>query len=235
MKALLVTNPDNPLGRVAPAEEVGRLIEWARDRGLHVVLDEVYALSVFGDATFTSGASLVDDLGEDLHVVWSVSKDLAMSGLRAGALVTGNARLLEALEHLAMWAAVSGDTQALLVDLLSDDAWVDDFVAENQRRLGEAYAGVTDVLERAGLAFHPADAGFFLLLDLRDHLDAPSWEAESRLWERILDGCNVNLTPGSACRAPEPGFFRLVFASVPTPSVTVGVRRLVTFLDRPPA
>ena len=61
----------------------------------------------------------------------------------------------------------------------------------------------------------PADAGFFVVCDLRRFLTAPTFEAEHALWRRILDDANVNITPGAACRIVEPGFFRLCYAAVP--------------------
>lgn len=226
VKALLYTNPDNPTGRVAPVEEVDAVLAWARARGLHVVLDELYSLCGFRGRPFVSGASRVDELGERIHVVWSFSKDLAMSGVRTGVLVTGNREVLDVVGALALWAAVPGTTQALLGDLIADDAWVGRFVAATRRRLGAAYAQVAAALDEHGLPYVPAEAGFFLLLDLRALLEEPSWDAEERLWRALLEERNVNLTPGAACRAPEPGFFRLVFSCVSSDAAVEGVRRL---------
>ena len=58
VRALLFTTPNNPLGRVYEPHEVTAVMEWAESRGVHLVLDEIYALSVFGERKFTSGASL---------------------------------------------------------------------------------------------------------------------------------------------------------------------------------
>ena len=68
------------------------------------------------------------------------------------------------------------------------------------------------------------------LLGLRGHLDAPTWEAEDALWQRILDDAGVNLTPGSACRNPEPGFLRVCFAAAPTETVLVAIDRIAAVL-----
>ncbi|MBD3857708.1 MAG: aminotransferase class I/II-fold pyridoxal phosphate-dependent enzyme, partial [Acidobacteria bacterium] len=46
IKALLFTSPDNPLGTVASPEEISRVLAWADGRDLHVIFDEIYALSV---------------------------------------------------------------------------------------------------------------------------------------------------------------------------------------------
>lgn len=62
-KALLFTSPNNPLGTVYPRQEIEEIVRWARQARIHVVFDEVYALSVFGDATFTSVAEVMPELG----------------------------------------------------------------------------------------------------------------------------------------------------------------------------
>jgi aspartate/methionine/tyrosine aminotransferase len=76
----------------------------------------------------------------------------------------------------------------------------------------------------------PAEAGFFVLVDLRRFLSSPTWEAEDQLWRRILNETRVNLTPGSACHVGEPGFFRLCYAGLPTETVEVGVQRIAQLL-----
>ena len=83
VKALLFTNPDNPLGRIASAEDIGRIVDWAEARNIHVVFDEIYALSVFGETPFTSVAALRPSLGDHVHIVWAFSKDFGASGCAA--------------------------------------------------------------------------------------------------------------------------------------------------------
>jgi aspartate/methionine/tyrosine aminotransferase len=226
IRALLYTNPDNPLGRVASRSELEVLVAWARGTGVQLVVDEIYALSVFGASPFTSVASLGESLGEDVHVVWAFSKDFAMSGLRCGVLVTQNSDVRAAVASQAVWGSVSTLTQAVLSAMLEDDAWIGRYLAAMRGRLGAMHAAVTAALAAAGIRHIPAEAGFFVLVDLREFLDEPTWEAEDRLWRRLLDEGNVNLTPGSACRIVEPGFFRLCYAALPVDHVIEGIRRL---------
>ena len=42
---LLLTNPHNPLAVIYKPEVLRRTVQWARKKGLHVIVDEVYALS----------------------------------------------------------------------------------------------------------------------------------------------------------------------------------------------
>ncbi len=233
VKVLLFTSPNNPLGFVYTAEEIAEVLDWAEAAGVHVVFDEIYALSVFGDRPFTSCAQLRRRLGDWVHIIWAFSKDFGASGLRCGLLVSENEQLLKAVDILSNWASVSGHTQYLLGEVVSDEIWVDSYLARARGALGDAYQRVTVALEDQAIPYIPAGAGFFLVCDLRQYLREPTWEAERDLWWRLLEEGNVNLTPGEACHSAEPGFFRLCFASMPTDAVVTGVRRMGGILSRP--
>jgi aspartate/methionine/tyrosine aminotransferase len=232
VRALLLTTPDNPLGRVYSASELDEILGWAEGRGLHVVVDEIYALSVFGERTFTSCAGLRDSLGDRIHVVWAFSKDFGASGLRCGVLVSENEAVNAAVDALAYWACCSGHTQHLLGELVADDTWIDGYVARMQALLRDANDRLAGRLDAGGIPFVPAEAGVFVLLDLRSFLTRPTWEAEHELWRRILDEGRVNVTPGSACHIGEPGFMRLCYAGQPMETMEIGVERLVGVVSR---
>jgi len=226
VKVLLFTTPNNPLGTVYTADEIIEVLTWARDRGLHVVFDEIYALSVFGEKAFTSCASVLPALGEFVHIVWAFSKDFGASGLRCGVLVSENRAVNAAVDAFAYWACCSGHTQYLLGEMISDDAWIDGYIHSMQCLLGGAHGRLAEMLDDGGVPRIPAEAGVFALLDLRSYLTDQTWEAEHALWLRILDGADVNLTPGAACHVGEPGFMRLCYAGLPIETVEVGFERL---------
>ncbi|KAG2417905.1 hypothetical protein HFD88_001004 [Aspergillus terreus] len=50
IRALVLTYPGNPLGQCCSAEALRRCAKFCHDRGLHLICDEVYALSYFGAA-----------------------------------------------------------------------------------------------------------------------------------------------------------------------------------------
>jgi aspartate/methionine/tyrosine aminotransferase len=159
-------------------------------------------------------------------VVWAFSKDFALNGLRCGVLVSENPEVRAAAASQAMWGSVSSLTQVVLGDLIADEEWTDTYLAEMRSRLRSIHHALTDALTGAHIPHLPADAGFFVLIDLREFLEEATWEAEERLWRRVLEEANVNLTPGSACRISEPGFFRLCFAPVPLEASLEGVARI---------
>ncbi|PRW59463.1 1-aminocyclopropane-1-carboxylate synthase [Chlorella sorokiniana] len=63
VKALLITNPNNPLGTIYSDETIKEAIAWCLDNRVHYISDEVYALSVFKEhARFTSALLLAQQL-----------------------------------------------------------------------------------------------------------------------------------------------------------------------------
>ena len=64
----------------------------------------------------------------------------------------------------------------------------------------------------------------------RQWLPEDSWAGEAQLWEGICDSCKVILTPGEACHAPAPGYFRLCFAWCARQALEAAVGRLVRHL-----
>ncbi len=224
--ALLLTNPSNPTGRIHTTTEIREAVDWARSVGIHVVINEIYALSTHGDTPFVPTGSVVDALRDDIHFVWAFSKDFALSGLRCGVLTSHNDDVRSAISELAYWSVVSGDTQHLLDTMLRDDAWMSRYLTTMRARLADSYSRTTGALTAAGIPYMAADAGLFVLCDLRGFLADPTWEAEQALWRRFIDEANVNLTPGAACHIDEPGFMRLCFAVEPADIVVGAIDRI---------
>lgn len=226
ISALLLTNPSNPTGKIHSPTEIRTAVDWARSVGIHIVVNEIYALSVHGDTPFVPTGSILDALRDDIHFVWAFSKDFALSGLRCGVLTSHNDDVRSAVSELAYWSGVSGDTQHLLATMLADKSWLDRYLTTMRLRLADSYDRTTSALAVAGIPYEPADAGLFVLCDLRRFLSEPTWEAERTLWKRIVDEANVNLTPGSACHIREPGFMRLCFAVEPADTVVEAIERV---------
>ena len=226
VRALIFTSPDNPLGRVYRPEQIEEVISWCEKRGIHLLVDEVYALSVFGETPFTSVASVRQSLGDHIHLVWAFSKDFAVSGLRCGVIYTENEELGRSLSVQAMWSSVSGDTQHLLATMVSDREWVDLYLGEMRDTLARAQRRTVAALDAIGVPYIESGAGFFVLCDFRAFLEEQTWEAEHHLWTTFLEKTGVNLTPGSACRIGEPGFMRLCFAAEETDTVVTGIEKL---------
>jgi 1-aminocyclopropane-1-carboxylate synthase len=68
-------------------------------------------------------------VSSDLAVVWAMSKDFGGSGLRAGVLMTGNEKLKQSMSNISVFSGVSHPMQLMIADVLSDENWVDNYLA----------------------------------------------------------------------------------------------------------
>ncbi|OLE28210.1 MAG: 1-aminocyclopropane-1-carboxylate deaminase [Actinobacteria bacterium 13_1_20CM_3_71_11] len=228
VRALALTSPHNPLGRVYPADELAALAKVCGELDLDLVTDEIYANSVFGDAPFTSALGLPSDLR--VHTVWGFAKDFGLPGFKVGVLHTPDGSVRAAARELAYFAPVSTDTQCLLSGLLEDGAWVAGFLRTYRSRLAASYAAATERLVAAGIGYAPAQAGLSVWVDLRPWLPSPSFDAEQALWRCLMDSGRVSITPGQVFHSPEPGWFRLCHA-LDAEHVRAGIDRLRAVLS----
>jgi len=121
--------------------ELKEVLAWCDAQpGLHLVSDEIYALSVFGtgakhisvaslgpgpraplssssSSSSSSGTCNSNDapppqaLGPYRHVLWGLSKDWGVSGFRVGVCWTQNKPLYDAMCNAAVFTSVPGPVQ----------------------------------------------------------------------------------------------------------------------------
>lgn len=92
VKALLLCNPSNPTGECYPRGTLEALLDFCIRESLHLISDEVYALSVHGGVSKSSTTTLrqrsfssalaLKTSYENVHVIYSLSKDFGCSGIR---------------------------------------------------------------------------------------------------------------------------------------------------------
>uniref|UniRef100_A0A8C5QQ20 Aminotransferase class I/classII large domain-containing protein n=1 Tax=Leptobrachium leishanense TaxID=445787 RepID=A0A8C5QQ20_9ANUR len=199
VKALILINPHNPLGDVYSASEMLEFLEFAKRHSLHVIVDEIYMLSVFDEsATFHSVLSL-EKLPDPqrTHVMWGISKDFAVSGIRFGTLYSQNQDVCNGVASLCYFHGVCGTVQFKMAQLLRDRDWINQvYLRVNHARLRAAQAYVAEELRALGVPFLNRGAGFFIWIDFRKYLRAPTFEEEVALWRHFLDNKTHRLQLG---------------------------------------
>jgi aspartate/methionine/tyrosine aminotransferase len=212
-KVLMFVSPSNPTGAVYSPAEVEAIGQWAVERGLWVLTDEIYEHLVYGDAEFASMPALVPALADRCVVVNGVAKTYAMTGWRVGWLI-GPPDVVQAAGNLqshatsnvcnvaqrAALAAVSGDLAAVGQMRTAFD---------RRRRL------MTDLLNAIpGVTCPEPEGAFYAYPSVRDVLGrtirgkVPRSSAE--LAALILDEVEVAVVPGEAFGTP--GYLRLSYA-----------------------
>ena len=277
VRALLLTNPHNPLGRAMGESEMRMAMAWCDARDVHLVCDEIYALSRFGhlltvgappggaaapgggspeeEEEYQSLGSLCEGkLGPKRHVLWGLSKDFGVSGMRVGVLWSQNAALLTAMGTAAVMTSVPGPVQKMVADVAADDAFLSAYLDANSRRLAGSCDVAMKALNELGLSYFRPDYGMFIWIDLstllplvlraelraqgraheaekidRSGTGVPAAElfrAEALLYDRLRTELRVVITPGDSQHSIAPGWFRICFAFVPKAVLATALEKL---------
>lgn len=239
IKAIILCHPHNPLGRCYPREALIGFMRLCEKFKVHLIVDEVYALSVYEvpdpkAIEFMSVLSLDTEKyisSKYLHLLYGMSKDIAAGGIRLGCFYTKNADLMRAMKNMTQfhWSGVADEKVAIA--MLEDEEWMDGFLRSSRARLEHNNVKVRKMLDDLGIKYYlGSNAGFFIWVDLRDFLKegGDKWDAEAELLERIKEN-RAYMTAGGAMAAEEPGWFRLIF-SLDERVIEEGLRRLI-FID----
>lgn len=176
--AIMLCNPHNPLGRCYPRDFIVELMKLCQKHKIHLVSDEIYAMSVFRTSSssevpvlpFTSLSAIQTEGLIDpalTHVLYGLSKDFGANGLRVGFIVSQhNNELHKALTPVSIYSYASLLADSAATGLLGDDKFVDWYISENQRRLKANYELVAGWADSQGIEYAKGvNAAFFLWLN----------------------------------------------------------------------
>lgn len=216
-RALYVSTPSNPTGRVIPGEWLEALAGLARRFDLWIFSDEVYEEYVYEG----EHVSMARFAPERTVSVYSFSKSYAMAGQRVGYLAGPERIVSEARKigtHVYYHPPIVGQWTAVAA-LEGGEAWLESARSE-YRRTGARVA------ELLGL---PAPAGgTFLFVDVGDRLD-------DRGLHGLLEDCferGVLVAPGLSCGEAYGDWIRLSFTAAEPEAVFEAAGHLATVLGR---
>lgn len=100
--ALVLINPDNPTGHCLREDEIRLLLQWSKDSGINLIVDESFLDFADDEESLLSEQMLNDN--QNLYVVKSISKSYGVPGLRIGILASGNTDMIRRLKkNLSIW------------------------------------------------------------------------------------------------------------------------------------
>ena len=99
-KLLILTTPSNPTGAIYNKNELEQLSKILKDTNIFIASDEMYEKLGFDNRTFTSVASINEDMFQRTITINGLSKSVAMTGWRFGYLATPNMDLIKAMKKL---------------------------------------------------------------------------------------------------------------------------------------
>ncbi|UJR31173.1 hypothetical protein I4U23_018680 [Adineta vaga] len=227
-RGIILVNPHNPLGDIYDEATTRSVLEFAAEKELHVIADEIYGLSVFQDQkpfkSILSYTSLPDP--SRTHFLWSFSKDFALSGTRVGVIYAGTTDICRVGSKLNFLLVPSIAIQITLKSILDDREWTNAYLKLNQVRLTEQYQKAKKKIEQIDTRIHVRDsqAGLFLWIDFRLMLTQITFDEEHKLFDEFFHH-GVYITNGLVIGCSEPGWFRMIF-TVKDAWIDEGIERM---------
>jgi aspartate aminotransferase len=192
-RLVLLCNPNNPTGTVYTGDELRMVAEFCRDRGLFLIVDEVYREFVY-DGRRAESALQLPGFEKHVIVVDSLSKRYSACGIRLGCLATRNRDLYGAALRMAQGRlSPPGLAQFVAVGMKDiGPSYYASVVAEYQRRRDLLFEGLRGL---PGVFLTKPEGAFYFVarLPVEDSEDF----ARFLLSDFALDKATVMVAPAS--------------------------------------
>ena len=228
VKAILINNPNNPLGKHYTRAQLEAVVAFAMRHRLQIIADEIYAHSVF-DAShgpFESLLTIGAHYQENIHVLYGLAKDFGLSGFKFAFYYSENKDAVKAMASNAYFYNVSTLLQHAVTELFSDISGIRSFLYAYKNKLKKAHHDLLRINDQTVAApILPSQGGHFIFINLEEYLVGKTTADEMQFFHRIWSEAKVNITPGQFFHCPYPGWFRVCFAA-PREQVEQGFIRL---------
>ena len=225
---MILNSPNNPTGVVYSEEELKAIAEWAVEKGIWVISDEIYEKLVYGDAKHISIASLSDEIYKQTIVINGFSKAYAMTGWRIGysaapmeitkgmtslqSHVSSNPNTISQYAGLAALENENGEVEAMRV------------VFEKRKDLM-----LEKINEIPDVTCIKPEGAFYIMIDCSTYLDKFGFETASQLAQAMLEEASVAVIPGDAFGMST--YIRLSYATSES-LIEAGLDRIRVFLTK---
>ncbi len=200
-KVLLFVSPDNPSGAVYPPAAVEAIGQWALDKGVWVITDEIYEHLTYGPHRFVSMPTVVPDLAEQCIVVNGVAETYAMTGWRVGWMI-GPDDVIKASTNFQSHATSNVSNVAQRAALAAVAGGLDDVAmmrdafarrAQTMHSMLNSIDGVTCIEPQGAFYCYPDLSGL-----LGRQIGAATANTTLELADLVLDQAKVAFVPGEA-------------------------------------
>lgn len=220
-RAMFINSPCNPSGWTADQDTLRAILNFARERGIWIIADEVYHRFFYDGAR---APSFYDIMEEEDRIVFvnTFSKNWAMTGWRIG-WIGAHPALGQVIENLVQYNTSGVATfmqRAATVALNEGEA----FVELQVERARQGRAVVCDALgSHPRIRIARPDGAFYVLFAVDGYADTGT------LGLRLVDEANIGVAPGTAFGPGGEAFMRICFARA-ADSLSEAMDRLLEWL-----
>ncbi len=220
-RVIAINSPSNPTGWVMPKEQMLAVRDFARDKGLWIISDEVYSHFTYNGALAPSFLEITEPT-DRLIVTNTFSKNWCMTGWRIGWIIypKGMSKIFDNLSQYNTTSVATFVQHAAIAALDQGDDFIKSLVARSTRGR-EIICSALDKLPNVRV-FWP-DGTFYFFFSVH------GMNSGYDMARRILKEAGVGVAPGSAFGPGGEEFLRVCFAVDPA-LIEEGAKRLEAFL-----
>ena len=217
-RILIVNTPSNPTGGMFDRANVEALALWAREEGITVISDEIYAELAHGWREHISPARFYP---EGCIVTGGLSKAFSAGGWRLGYAALppteASTQVMVALRSLAseIWSSTATPVQEAALVAFSSDESIEQYVQRSALVHGYLARCLYDTLMNLGVPCPRPAGGFYLFPDFspwRSSLATLGIKTGTELVHYLLEEWDIATLPGSAF-GEHPESLRLRFST----------------------
>lgn len=212
-KAIVINSPNNPTGCVYPPELLEKIAEFAIEKEIYVVSDEIYERLIYDGQQHVSIASFGPQIHKQAIVINGLSKTFAMTGWRMGYAAASEdiVNAMAAYQSHATSGANSIAQYASYKALQNGAAYIRAMREEYDARRQLMVAKINGM---DGVSCITPHGAFYVMLNVKKLIGrtfrGEKIEDAVALSRMLLDAVNVAVVPGDAFEAL--GFCRISYA-----------------------
>ena len=220
-KAIILTDPSNPTGRVYTKETLKQLAEVIKEYKIYSITDEIYAELVYGNAEHHSLSEYIPDRN---ILISGLSKAYAMTGWRLGYLAAPK-QIMQSIQKVNAFlvTSVTDNVQMAAVEALNNGQ---NDPAEARAIYEKRLQFMQTDLEKLGFEMATPQGAFYIFAKIPEKYGIDDEQFAFELAQKA----KVGVTPGRYFGKGGEGYVRLSYASS-TEQLQESLKRITDFVN----
>ncbi len=209
-KAIILNSPANPTGAIYSKEALTAIGNWAVENNIWIIADDIYGRLVYNGNTFTSIASLSEEIRKQTIVINGVSKTYSMTGWRIGFAV-GDAKIIKAMVDIASQATSNPPTAsqyAAVEALTGNQESIEVMRQAFEERLNKLYPLIAAI---PGFQVTKPQGAFYLFPNVKEAMTMCGYQTIDAFVEALLMEAHVAVVTGAGFGTPD--YLRISYAT----------------------
>ncbi|MFB8607909.1 pyridoxal phosphate-dependent aminotransferase [Enterococcus casseliflavus] len=209
-KAIILNSPANPTGAIYSKEALTAIGNWAVENNIWIIADDIYGRLVYNGNTFTSIASLSEEIRKQTIVINGVSKTYSMTGWRIGFAV-GDAKIIKAMIDIASQATSnppSASQYAAVEALTGNQESIEVMRQAFEERLNKLYPLIAAI---PGFQVTKPQGAFYLFPNVKEAMTMCGYQTIDAFVEALLMEAHVAVVTGAGFGTPD--YLRISYAT----------------------